>query len=323
MRKLLFLVLISLLCANAVLASDLPSPSPAPSTKPPILSLGGNLLLVNRDNKISRTYAPEDLELPKVSTRKKSIQDNIYLRQEAALALEKMFAAALNEEGYILYATSGYRSFGIQQILFNAKVEEVGSRAKAQYRVAPAGTSEHQLGLAMDIQAPSHLNLSQAFGETEEGKWTGENAHRFGYILRYKTKWRDITGISDEPWHFRYVGVAHATAMFELDIPLETYVVYAYKLPEYVLSSGSHALLSGLMGDMIKGQQPQHLDLLLASKNGDQDAALRLATQPYLKDGLTYEQALWYAYPTPKPTAAPWVDKDEEEVEVAMPRSGN
>lgn len=322
MKKLLCLMLLLCLFASPAIATEAPQATPAPPQKPEILDLTGYLVLVNRENKISRTYEPEDLVLPKVETRKKSLQDNIYLREDAARALEDMFAAAFNEQGYTLYATSGYRSFGIQQILFNAKVEEVGSKTKAQYRVAPAGTSEHQLGLAMDIQAPSHLNLSQAFGETEEGKWTGENCHRFGYILRYKTQWRDLTGISDEPWHFRYVGVAHATAMHELDIPLETYYTYASQLPEYVLTSASHALLAGLVGDLMAQKTPEHLDKLKQAQPDEQDAALRLATQPYLKDGLTYEQALWYAYPTPKPTAAPWVDVDEEEVEVVMPKSG-
>lgn len=318
MYKLFSLILIFLLFVSSAFAAETPEnsaapqTSPAPVVKPDILNLGGYLVLVNRENRISRTYEPEDLALPKVETRKKSLKEKIYLRQDAANALENMFSAALNEKGYVLYATSGYRSFGIQQILFNSKVEEVGSKAKAQYRVAPPGTSEHQLGLAMDIQTPSHLNLSQAFGDTEEGKWAGENAHRFGYILRYKTEWRDITGISDEPWHFRYVGIAHATAMFELNIPLETYVSYLEKLPEYVLTMGSHPLLAGLVTDLMDGRHPQHLDLLFSAKPGEEEAALKLATQPYLKDGMTYEQALWYAYPTPKPTAAPWVDTDEE-----------
>lgn len=325
-RVFLFITLLCV-CLLPASASQPPQASPAqlenpaPSAKPTLLDKSGYLMLVNRDNRISRTYEPGDLSLPKVETRKKSIQDNIYLREDAARALEKMFTAAFNEKGYILFATSGYRSYGIQQLLFSAKVEEVGSKSKAQYRVAPAGTSEHQLGLAMDIQTPTHTNLNQAFGETEEGKWAGENAHRFGFILRYKTAWRDITGISDEPWHFRYVGVAHATAMYELDIPLETYVSFAAQLPEYVLTSASHALLGGLIADLMAGRTPDSLFLLAEAFGDEREGALRLATAPYLKEGLTYEQALWYAYPTPKPTAAPWVDEDVE-VEIVMPKSG-
>lgn len=312
-RYALLLACIFMMAVAPVLAAQ-PEANPAPEVvkKSPILELGGYLVLVNRDHRISKTYVPEDLVQPKVATRKESLKERIHMRAKAAEALEAMFAAALTEANFTLYAASGYRSFGHQQILFNSKVEEVGSREKAQRRVAPAGSSEHQLGLAMDIQAPSHLNLSQAFGDTEEGKWAGDNAHRFGFILRYKTDWRSITGVSDEPWHFRYVGIAHATAMHQLDIPLETYCEYAARLPEYVLNGGSHPLLAGLIGDMMADRQPEHLDLLKNAKADSQEKALRTATLPYLASGQSYEQALWYAYPTPKPTAAPWVDEDEE-----------
>lgn len=288
-----------------------------------LLDTTGMLALVNQQNRISKTYVPADLVLPRVATRKASLQENIYLREEAAKALEAMFEAAFLEESYTLYAASGYRSFGIQQILFNAKVEEVGSRARAQLRVAAPGTSEHQLGLVMDIQAPSHLNLSLAFGETEEGKWAGENAHRFGFILRYKQAWRPITGVVDEPWHFRYVGIAHARAMYQLDIPLETYVEHARTLPEYVLAGASHVLLAGLVGELMAGQQPAHLAALYSAASADTESALRLATAPYLTEDQSYEQALWLAYPTPRPTAAPWADEDGEEVSLpALPGGG-
>lgn len=311
----LFAFFLAFVCCFAI-AEELPgaivTPTPVlPEQESSLLQLGGLLQLVNRQNKVSKTYVPE-LVQPDVQTRKASLEKNILMRPEAALALEKMFQAAYLENGYTLLAASGYRSFGIQQILFNSKVEDTGSREKAQWRVAPAGTSEHQLGLAMDIQAPSHLNLNTAFGSTEEGAWAGENAHRFGYILRYKTDWRDLTGISDEPWHFRYVGIAHATAMYELDIPLETYVEYAKLLPAYVLEGGSHVLLVGLIGAMMKGEETESLDILRSADQPDREMALRNATIPFLQEGSTYEEVLWYAYPTPKPTAQPRVDTDTE-----------
>ena len=310
-RCTLLLTCIFMMWAGFAVASPETTPPPAPPA-PAILEVGGNLMLVNRGHRISKTYVPEDLVLPRVATRKESLKERIHMRPQAAAALEAMFETALMEENYTLYAASGYRSYGHQQILFNGKVEEVGSREKAQRRVAPAGSSEHQLGLAIDIQAPSHLNLSQAFGETEEGKWAGENAHRFGFILRYKATWRDITGVSDEPWHFRFVGIAHATAMHQLDIPLETYCEYAARLPEYVLTGGSHPLLAGLIGDLMAGRQPEHLSMLEHATASQREEALRAATLPYLASGESYEQALWYAYPTPKPTAEPWVDEDED-----------
>lgn len=272
------------------------------------------LCLVNRENRVSKDYEPVDLTKPNVRTRKASLEDRILMRREAALGLEKMFEAARLEEGYTLYAASGYRSFGIQQILYNSKVDETGSKTKAERRVAPPGASEHQLGLAMDVQSSSQLNLSTAFGQTDEGQWVAANAHRFGFILRYKDEWREITGYSGEPWHLRYVGIAHASALYLLDIPFETYIQHIEQMPEYVVTGGNHLLLAGLLGQMLKGEQPASLQALRQAKVQDRDAALREASTPYLDQGTSYEQVLWYAYPTPKPTSAPRVDMDEETV---------
>jgi LAS superfamily LD-carboxypeptidase LdcB len=307
----LFLLLLYLMTVGAAEAA-LPEATPAPVELPQILALGGDLFLINRERKISKDYEPEDLVTPDVQTRKDSLQERIFMRKAAAKALEQMFRAALFEGGYTLYAASGYRSYGIQQILFTSKVEEAGSREKAQRRVAPPGTSEHQLGLAMDVQSPGEKNLNAAFGDTDEGKWVAENAHRFGFILRYKEEWRSTTGYSAEPWHIRYVGIAHATALSQLDIPLETYAAYAAQLPGFVLSGGSHPLLIGLVKALMEGQEPEGLESLRVAQVGQVDEALRLATLPFLTGELSYEQALWYAYPTPRPTAAPWIDKDEE-----------
>lgn len=299
-------------CFSGAAQTAAPLPSPPPAEPPAILALGGDLFLINRAHRISKTYEPDDLVTPEVGTRKASLKDRILMRKAAATALEDMFRAAFQEAGHTLYAASGYRSFGIQQILYNSKVQEVGSREKAERRVAPPGSSEHQLGLAMDVQAPSELNLNANFGSTEEGKWVAQNAHRFGFILRYKEGWREVTGYSAEPWHIRYVGIAHATAIFQLDIPMETYVAAAALLPGYVLTGGSHPLLAGLIGPMAAGETPEALRSLAGAKAAEREERLRAATAPYLPEGTSYEQALWYAYPTPRPTAGPRVDMDEE-----------
>ncbi len=308
--KPFFCILLTACLLFAPLSFAQVTPTPAPPAS--VLALGGTLMLVNNEKKISKTYAPEDLVLPRVAMRKASLQENIFLRPQAAAALERMFDAAKFEAGHTLYAASGYRSFGIQQLLFNQKVEEVGSRASAMRRVAPAGASEHQLGLAMDVQSPSQLNLNASFGQTPEGVWVGENAHRFGFIVRYKAQWSDVTGIVSEPWHIRYVGVAHATALYQLDIPLEAYVEQARKLPEYVLAGASHPLLVALIGALAKDEEPEALASLLSAEEEQRYDTLRSATIPFLGESETYEQVLWYAYPTPRPTPAPWVDNDEE-----------
>lgn len=183
------------------------------------MSLGGNLFLVNRDYVLSSDYQPDDLVKPDV----RCTYSNTTMRKEAAEALEQMFAAAKAEAGYTLIAVSGFRSYGQQSSIFERKVKNVG-REKALLLVAPPGASEHQLGLAMDLGTPQNQKLNEAFGDTQAGEWVKNNAHRFGFIIRYKDEWTAITGYADEPWHVRYVGKEHAARMYEMDIPMEYYI---------------------------------------------------------------------------------------------------
>lgn len=182
------------------------------------MNLGGNLYLVNREFAVSSDYEPDDLVLPNV----KRTGNTVMLRAEAANALEQLFAAA-KEQGHTLVAVSGYRSYRTQSNIFARKVNSVGKRA-AMLLVAPPGTSEHQLGLAMDIGCQGEMGLESSFGRTEEGKWVAQNCHRFGFIIRYKEEWTDITGYAYEPWHLRYIGEEHAQRVWEADIPLEYYI---------------------------------------------------------------------------------------------------
>jgi zinc D-Ala-D-Ala carboxypeptidase len=184
-------------------------------------TLGGYLALVNRDYVLPADYEPDDLVRPDVKTTNGSA---ILMRAEAAQALEELFAAAKDEAGLTIYAVSGYRSYSTQAAIFERKIKNTGSKEKAQRLVAPPGASEHQLGLAMDLKASPDGNLSAAFAKTKQGQWVAENAHRFGFIIRYKEEWTDITGYSYEPWHIRYVGKEHAAIIYEMDIPLETYI---------------------------------------------------------------------------------------------------
>ncbi len=108
------------------------------------------------------------------------------------------------------------------------------------------------------------------------------------------------------------MGVAHATALYHLNIPLETYVAYAQHLPEYVLAKGNNFLLQGLVSQMIAGNTPEALSALALADGMGQEAAMRAASAPFLPEGTSYDQAVWYAYPTPRPTSAPRVDEDEE-----------
>ena len=164
---------------------------------------------VNRKSTLSSDYKPTDLVLPDV--RAVNSSNRLYMRKEAASALEELFKAA-EDENYYLYAVSGYRSYSYQKSIYNPY---------SGYS-APAGASEHQLGLAMDITlAKYNGTLSVDFGNTKEGKWVKENAHKYGFIIRYLQGKEDITGYNYEPWHLRYLGVDLATELYEKNITLE------------------------------------------------------------------------------------------------------
>lgn len=199
------------------------------------MNLGGTLFLVNRDFSISSSYVPRDLVIPNV--RGGSVDTR--LRVEAANALEKLFEAAKSESGYELTAISGYRSYGKQRGIHQRKVKQVGKKAALRVS-APPGCSEHQLGLAMDIGCRRSPNLAQSFGKTPEGIWVAENCHRFGFIIRYKAEWEEVTGYSYEPWHIRYVGAEHAARIHELDIPFEYYIAQL-RQAQFALISGKEA----------------------------------------------------------------------------------
>ena len=206
-----------LLCLTALLFL-LPLTAFSEDTADPEMELGGNLFLINRGHPIGKDYYPRDLVEPKVLGGGEATR----MRPDAAAALEEMFAAA-KEEGLFLAAVSGYRSYGQQASIFDRKLQKV-DRQTAQRTVAPPGCSEHQLGLAMDLGTKKEIRLTAAFGETPEGQWVAANAHRFGFIIRYKAEWEEITGYAFEPWHIRYVGKDHARNRFNWDIPLEEYI---------------------------------------------------------------------------------------------------
>lgn len=184
------------------------------------------LVLVNKNYALSEDYEPSDLVLPNVlSTDYNQNQNqNIYLRKEAAMYLEQLFYAAQNEAGLTLLARSGYRSYQTQISLYDRYVSQNGTE-KADTFSARAGHSEHQTGLAMDVTADSvNRQLVTDFGLTPEGIWLKENAHRFGYIIRYLEGREDETGYQYEPWHIRYVGVEAATEIYENNWILEQYL---------------------------------------------------------------------------------------------------
>lgn len=180
--------------------------------------------LVNRQYLLSEDYVPHDLvtvEVPLIFPEHPEINQ---LRAPAAESLKRMFAAA-EEEGIILHARSGYRSYGTQEIQYGSFVETHGEEAASRFS-APPGASEHQTGLTMDVTSESvGYELLESFGETAEGEWIKDNAHVYGFIIRYHEGREDITGYMYEPWHLRYVGKELAHDIYESGLTYEEYIM--------------------------------------------------------------------------------------------------
>ena len=206
------------------------------------MNLGENLFLVNRRFTVSADYVPSDLTVPKV----RGSGEHTRMRKEAAAALEELFAAA-EKDGYTLYAVSGYRSYGQQRGIHQRRVAEIGKK-EAMRVSAPPGASEHQLGLAMDLGCKGALHLTEKFGALPEGIWVAENCYRFGFIIRYKAEWEEITGYKYEPWHIRYVGKEHARRIRDMDLPFETYVSLLQEA-KFALMTGEKEGSSSLSND--------------------------------------------------------------------------
>ena len=177
---------------------------------------GWNLILVNRDS-----YIPDDyqVELTELSNGKK-VDSRIYPE------LQEMFNDA-RAQGYGLFVREGYRTQEEQQQLMDEKIEAYENEGKskseakklAEQWVAIPGTSEHQLGIAVDINADTTKSSSD-----DVYNWLAENAHTYGFIKRYPSNKTDITGVINEPWHYRYVGKEAASEIYSQGICLEEYI---------------------------------------------------------------------------------------------------
>lgn len=178
-------------------------------------SLGWNLMLVNSRYRIPDDYSVELIRL----SNGEQVDSRIYPD------LQEMFDDARGA-GYSLFVRAGYRSEEDQENLMEDKIEayrqEGYSQREAEHEaekwVAKPGTSEHELGLSVDINAEGQTDGNRLY------QWLAEHSWKYGFILRYPAEKEEITGIDYEPWHFRYVGKQAAKEMYEQDLCLEEYV---------------------------------------------------------------------------------------------------
>lgn len=135
-------------------------------------------------------------------------------------------------EGLHPLICSSYRSHERQIELYDQKVNDLIGKGytkeqaeiEAAKWIAVPGTSEHELGLALDIVDESYQELEKEQEDTDVQKWLMQNSYKYGFILRYPEDKVSVTGISYEPWHYRYVGIEAATYIYEHGICLEEYL---------------------------------------------------------------------------------------------------
>lgn len=139
------------------------------------------------------------------------------LDSQTSSAFETMKAAA-SADGISLWIVSGFRSYDTQEELYNNYVEKDGKEEADRYSARP-GHSEHQTGLALDLNS-----LETSFEDTPEGQWLASNCYKYGFIIRYQKNKESVTGYMYEPWHVRYLGVDLATKVYNSGKCLEEYL---------------------------------------------------------------------------------------------------
>ena len=221
-RKHSIIVLVVILLAagaGTFLRKQLPTDVVAKEGHAATASVNGtpwNLILVNRWNRLPSDYK---IELTTLSNGQ-SVDKRIYP------ALQQMFDDA-RQAGIYPIVGSGFRTEKKQKSLMREKIADYKAQGfsdkeakeKARAWVAPPGTSEHQLGLGVDINADGiHSTGDQVY------QWMEQNSYKYGFIRRYPPEKTEITGVINEPWHFRYVGTDVAAQIHDRGVALEEYL---------------------------------------------------------------------------------------------------
>ena len=183
------------------------------------------MILVNHTNQMPESYTFDTKECGSSTAVNKTLQTAAC---DAFLALQKAAAA----DGVTVWMQSGYRSVAYQTKLYERKTQyyrdkgydEATAREKAAAIVNPPGYSEHNCGLAADLNSPEHTGLDEGFENTAAFRWLCAHAGEYGFILRYPKGAEDKTEITYEPWHWRYVGVENAARINASGLCFEDYI---------------------------------------------------------------------------------------------------
>lgn len=196
-------------------------------TPAPTAVAGEPQCLVTKVQGLNPGYVPNDLApLP----ARVLAGNNVQLRRNAADAVVKLIDAA-GTDAQSLFVLSGFRSFQEQEQILQEE-ERLYGKSVAAKQVAPAGHSEHQLGLAADITSKrAPYDLAAEFGQWPEGRWLADNAARFGFVISYPQGKEAVTGYTYEPWHIRFVGLQLAEQVMASGLTLTEF------LPKYNMTA--------------------------------------------------------------------------------------
>ena len=183
------------------------------------------MVLVNHTSKMPDDYTFDTKECGSATAVNKTLQT---VACDAFLEMQKAAAA----DGVTVWMQSGYRSVKYQTSLYERKTkyyldkgyDNATAKEKAAAVVNPPGYSEHNCGLAADLNSPEHTGLDEGFEKTAAFRWLCEHAGDYGFILRYPKDAEDKTEIIYEPWHWRYVGVENAAKINASGLCFEDYI---------------------------------------------------------------------------------------------------
>ena len=183
------------------------------------------MVLVNHTNKMPDNYTFDTKECGSATSVNKTLQT---VACDAFLEMQKAAAA----DGVTVWMQSGYRSVTYQTKLYEKKTQyylgqgfdEATAKEKAAAIVNPPGYSEHNCGLAADLNSPEHTGLDEGFENTAAFRWLCQHAGEYGFILRYPKGAEDTTEITYEPWHWRYVGKENAAKINASGLCFEDYI---------------------------------------------------------------------------------------------------
>nr|WP_204516792.1 M15 family metallopeptidase [Brevibacillus fulvus] len=204
-------------------AADQPDDDTANAAPQMVTNPDSITVLINKQFSLAPDYKPADLVYPDVPFLFQDKIEKRMMRQEAAKALEEMFAGA-KRDGVLLAGVSAYRSYNTQKSLFAHYVKKDGEEKAKMYSAVP-GASEHETGLSIDVSGiDGRCAAEDCFAGSSEALWLDQHAAEYGFIIRYPQGKEAITGYEYEPWHIRYVGKEIAQKIKEQNLTLEEYL---------------------------------------------------------------------------------------------------